>query len=373
MKKPAFHNSIKSCAACMLAVLTLGMLLAGCGGSGGGAENSDSVVVINEVMSNNSVYAPSDDGSCYDWVELHNTSDRKVSLRGYYLTDNENKPGKGFLGGQTIEAGGYLVVYCSGREGIDGNGRLHVPFKISSKGESVLLTQDGGRVSDRVDLPKSPENVSYGRNQDGGGEWVWFSAPTPGERNGGSFAQDPSSLDMGSESGVFINEILYDNTFILYDSDGDYSDWVELYNPGDDEADISGYILTDNLDSGSGWRFPSDAVIPPDGYLVVFCSGKDKVTENGELHTNFKLSGSDPHVALVSKSGDLASIVALPPNVPANVSIGFPEGVDRELPDSLRLFSCPTPGGPNNTASFSIDRLPAAVSDGDGDLQKEVI
>ncbi len=66
------------------------------------------------------------------------------------------------------------------------------------------------------------------------------------------------------EGDVVINEIMYNNPFLL-DVD---NEWVELYNTTDHTIDISCWSLRDENDSHS-FVLPEDTVIPSRGYLVV--------------------------------------------------------------------------------------------------------
>ncbi|HJX72376.1 MAG TPA: lamin tail domain-containing protein, partial [Bacteroidales bacterium] len=74
---------------------------------------------------------------------------------------------------------------------------------------------------------------------------------------------------------VVINEIMPLNGSTLADMDGEYSDWIELYNAGDLAVDLSGYGLTDNVMLPFKWTFPSVGM-PPQGFLLVFASDKDR-------------------------------------------------------------------------------------------------
>ncbi|HJX70835.1 MAG TPA: lamin tail domain-containing protein, partial [Bacteroidales bacterium] len=74
---------------------------------------------------------------------------------------------------------------------------------------------------------------------------------------------------------VVINEIMPLNGSTLADMDGEYSDWIELYNAGDLAVDLSGYGLTDDLMLPFKWTFPSVGM-PPQGFLLVFASDKDR-------------------------------------------------------------------------------------------------
>ena len=87
----------------------------------------------------------------------------------------------------------------------------------------------------------------------------------------------------------------------LLDADGDSSDWIELHNPTAGPFDLGGWYLTDDANEPAKWRFPSPTVLAPDGYLLVFASGKNRTT--GELHTNFKLGADGGYLALVLPDG----------------------------------------------------------------------
>lgn len=95
---------------------------------------------------------------------------------------------------------------------------------------------------------------------------------------------------------VVINEVMSNNETIFPDGDGDFPDWIELYNHGETPADLGGCFLSDSDSNLDKWTFPAGTTLDPDEYLVVFASGKtdDEIPE-GELHASFKLSnGSEP-------------------------------------------------------------------------------
>ena len=73
--------------------------------------------------------------------------------------------------------------------------------------------------------------------------------------------------------------------------DGDYPDWIELYNAGSSVVNLNGYGLSDNIDAPYKWTFPSVSIIAG-ARLVIFASGRNITNpEQGNLmHTNFKIS-----------------------------------------------------------------------------------
>ncbi len=75
---------------------------------------------------------------------------------------------------------------------------------------------------------------------------------------------------------VVINEVLASNRFTNLDEDGDSSDWVELLNAGSTAVDLTGHSLSDDRGEPRKWSFP-EASLAPGAYLLVWCSGKDRI------------------------------------------------------------------------------------------------
>ncbi|MCX6132901.1 MAG: CotH kinase family protein [Ignavibacteriales bacterium] len=139
-------------------------------------------IVINEVMASNQKTILDENGDASDWIELYNRGTSTVSLTGYFLTDDSLQLRKWVFGNSSIQPGGYLLVYAS-----DKNRQAPVPhtnFKISASGESILLSNPNGVIIDRIDIPVSVADISYGRTSDGSLPWI-FQTPTPGSQNTG--------------------------------------------------------------------------------------------------------------------------------------------------------------------------------------------
>jgi hypothetical protein len=96
-----------------------------------------------------------------------------------------------------------------------------------------------------------------------------------------------------------INEFMASNHATLLDGDGDSSDWIEIYNPSDQNLNLDGYFLTDDAAVLDKWRMPA-VNVNPGGYLVVFASGKDRAVAGQELHTSFSLASDGGYVGLVA-------------------------------------------------------------------------
>ena len=86
-------------------------------------------------------------------------------------------------------------------------------------------------------------------------------------------------LSSFSFSQVVINEGCNKNYSTLQDEDGDYEDWIELYNAGSTTIDLYNYHLTDNISNPDKWTFPH-LNIAPGAYEIIYCSSKDRYENN---------------------------------------------------------------------------------------------
>jgi|GEM_PF-116738 len=74
---------------------------------------------------------------------------------------------------------------------------------------------------------------------------------------------------------LVINEVCSSNFSNLSDEDGDFEDWIELYNSSEDTINIKGYSLTDTRDDPGKWECPG-LKLPPKEYLIIFASDKNR-------------------------------------------------------------------------------------------------
>ncbi|MBR5540712.1 MAG: lamin tail domain-containing protein [Clostridia bacterium] len=270
-------------------------------------------------------------GGDTDWIELYNAGDASVNLDGCFLSDDEDAPGKWMFPEVVLEAGSYLLIYADKTDNTAD--RLSVPFALKASGETVVLSDPNGRLLDKVAVPESAPGVSYGRYGD---SFAWYATPTPRASNENGMILGQQSVN--TANGVRINEYMSRNRSVLYDRDGDYNDWVELYNFSNTAVDLSGYSLTDSKDEVTKWQFPDGTEIPAGGYLIVFCSDKTDII--GELHASFRLGGSDSFLGLYTDSGSFCSGVTYHATE-QDQSVGYTED------GGYAVCQYPTPGYAN--------------------------
>lgn len=146
---------------------------------------------------------------------------------------------------------------------------------------------------------------------------------------------------------VVINEIMSLNEDVIEDADGMNSDWIELYNPGNEVISLLGYHLSDDDDEPDKWTFPA-VEMAPESHLIVFASGKNKETTS-ELHTNFKIKSSGEPLLLSDANGTLLDLI---PSVDLKIDISygrFPDGSNQFL-----FFDNPTPKETNKESNYIV-------------------
>lgn len=283
-----------------------------------------SQVVIHEVMPDNERLCM---GHENDWVELYNLEDTTVSLDGYYLTDNPDKPQEMPLEGMEIPADGYLVLTLDDSS----------PFKLASTGETVYLVC-GDEIISQLTFPETTKGESVDENG-------LCEYPTPGFAN----TQEGylAYLQTLVLPELIISEAMSSNSkYMPYK--GDCYDLVELQNNSDSAINLSGYYLSDKRSEPERYALP-DITLEPGEFFVIYCSGLPTL---GKDHTSFKLS-ADGETLYLSKDGSFVDILTIPAQLRKNESYGR----DGNTPV---YFTEPTIGEENSAGFFTALDAPTA-------------
>lgn len=140
-------------------------------------------VVINEYSCSN-LNGPTDNyGDREDWIELYNAGTSPVNLAGYYLSDKAGNPAKWQIPSGTIAAGGFMLIWASGRDTVVGTNR-HTNFKLTqTKPEKIILSDPSATIIDSLTLAPTLKDNSRGRNPNGGLNWAVYTTVTAGTSN----------------------------------------------------------------------------------------------------------------------------------------------------------------------------------------------
>ncbi len=168
------------------------------------------------------------------------------------------------------------------------------------------------------------------------------------------------AFPLSSNAQVVINEFLASNTIVNVDEEDyyNYNDWIEIFNSGDTEIDISGYGLTDDLNEPHKWTFPAGTSLAANDFLLIWADGENKVPgdtdsliltstvifEVEDYHTNFKLSAQGETIGLYDSNGEQVDVITYGKQL-GNTSYGR----IINLPTQWAYFGTPTPEAVNNT------------------------
>lgn len=158
---------------------------------------------------------------------------------------------------------------------------------------------------------------------------------------------------------LYINEIMASNVLSHVNAEGEYEDWIEIYNSGTSPVNIAGYFVTDNYRGGNYWKIPSTSssktTVPANGFLVLYADGK---TNQGPTHLPFQLAKEGEEVVLISPDGKTI-IDSLRYGLQyRDISYGrMPDGGT-----SKGYFDIPTPGASNKQGYPSVTGIPQILT-----------
>ncbi len=272
-------------------------------------------IVLNEYnVSNVAGTGQADDKGVFsDYVEIYNNFSSKLSLAGYYLSNDPNNLFKWkFPSNFLLEVGEYQVVWLSGRDYNDGV-NFHTNFVIEQcKNQSIILTSPNGVIYDQVKVVPTKAGHVRGRNTDytttGPNAWQIYPTKSPKAFNGlpigRDYAPKPQFVTTAAQTatnlasatntanaGGFYSEpplvymklegLTYDTAYvkcydIFYTKNGDYP--VPFYNGSNVNGNY--YRYTDSLgtlitlDKTTMLRaiaVPRSSTICPNDVLPSFC------------------------------------------------------------------------------------------------------
>ncbi len=307
-------------------------------------ETEDIGLYINEFMASNATTICDSFGSYSDWIELYNSTDTDMDISGFGISDNLSQPMKyRFPDGTTIAAKGYLVVFCSGNEGMQ-NGELHAPFGLRSYGEDVVIANRAGRIIDSYSFKNQETDVSMARIPDGAGEFQSNSQPSPGYPNTGAGYSAFDAANRLPLGGVYISEFGGSTGSVA-------SDWVELHNSTGSAVSLAGYGLSNNPKNPAKWVFP-DISIEPGEYLLLYATGSADKAQKKNLKLNFCISSTGEALFFFDPNGKLIDKLSA-----GRMRSGQSYG--RDGSDNRFYYAEPTPGAQNGKGYEGITQLPA--------------
>jgi len=218
-------------------------------------------LVINELMQSNIDCIMDDLHEFPDsWVELYNNSDEAIDLKDYQIGTQKDSAWP--LPSQTIEAKGFITVYCDKEEN-----KLHTDFRLESGKGCVVYLFKGNEAVDSLPeaLKKMPApNIAYGRKTDGSSEWGYQLTPTPGAANCGEICDEKHIL----------GEPIFSEYGRVMTTSKDFS--LTLSLPKDAPEGTQIYYTTDGREPTKSSKLYTEAISINDSYSIrakLFCDG----------------------------------------------------------------------------------------------------
>ena len=133
------------------------------------------------------------------------------------------------------------------------------------------------------------------------------------------------SNDYVKKGKLYITSVLAKNDTLKEDNNGEYSDYIELYNGYSYQINLKNYHLSDNEYETNKWTFP-DIVINPKEHLIIYATGNDTCDIASRVcHTNFKLNSTGETITLTDNTGNIINKFTYPTQYP-DVLYGYTKG-----------------------------------------------
>ena len=253
-------------------------------------------------------YDPHED----EFIELYNAGSRRISLSGWRLGDAGALSGYfRFPSDAVIEPGSYVVLFGGGDpsrftipvytdDGTIGDG-------LNDSGESIHLIDSQGHEIDFVSHATWPDDQSLVRTAPDSSAFVphTTASPTKAPFSPGHAIGTRLPLTYA----LIISEVLADPPEGLAgdaNRDGQYDpyedEFIELYNAGSRSVSLAGWRLGDAGALSGYFRFPDDAIIEPDSYVVLFGGGNPTefiipvYTDDGTIGNGLTDTGESIHL-----------------------------------------------------------------------------
>lgn len=140
-------------------------------------------LVINEVMSINTTDTADENQQFEDWIELYNYGSQTISTSGLFLSDDPENLTLWPLHDINLGAGEFLLIWADKDEN---QGPAHADFKLSNRGESLVLSSwidNQLNIIDQIEIPVLKENQTFGRYPNGFGPFRILPESSPSKLN----------------------------------------------------------------------------------------------------------------------------------------------------------------------------------------------
>lgn len=319
--------------------------------------DDEKVIEINEILANNKGNFKNKNGEYSGYIEVKNISKNSVNLANYGLSNSEVASFKWQFPSKVLEPGEVAVVFTSGKS-CKTCDELSTGFKLDSKNGFAVLTNNKGKIVDKVEYKNLPNGIGYIKQD---GKFLQNNAISPGFDNTVDGIKSFQKKYLSTPKDLIISEVMNNNYSYLAQNGGNYYDWIELYNNSGKTINLSNYCLTTNDNTMCSYKLPK-VELKSGEYYIVMASGDTKLSNSKYQHASFKLG--DTEAVYLTKSDEIVDSIMV-----ANVPLGYSMG---RSGSSILYFSKPTPRSKNGGGTEAISYVPYAdIKSGIYDSNKE--
>ena len=150
---------------------------------------------------------------------------------------------------------------------------------------------------------------------------------------------------------VRITEFQAINVSDIVDEDNTHQGWIEIWNPSTTTSvALSAWKLTNGTTT---WTFPA-VTIPPEEFMIIWASGKNRVVITAPLHTNFTIPAGGGTLSLLRSNNGVASSLTSYPAQTADTSWGRDEWDAATTPVQVGRYTSTSPGERNGFGGSGV-------------------
>lgn len=306
--------------------------------------DTSSNIKINEILPKNDGNFQNSYGNFSGYIEIVNEGNDIVNLKDYAISNTLTSPFKKSLPQIFIGAGETVVIYMGKYDNNDNE--YYSGFNLENKTGVVVLTNNQGKIIDRVDYQDIPNGVAYVKEN---GSFYKSVNISPGYENSVDGINKFNKEKLKNGNDLIINEVMNNNSSYLPQNGNKYYDWIELKNNSNHDINLKDYYLSTTSNNYQMYNLPDKTLKSGEVYVII-ASGDTNLSNNTYNHANFKISETES-LYLTKEDKVIDSMVV------AFIPLGYSMG--RGNNNGFYYFSTPTPNNNNGSGISAVAFIPS--------------
>ena len=306
--------------------------------------DNGSKIKISEILPKNDGNFQNSYNNFSGYIEITNEGNDVVNLKDYCISNSYDAPFKKRLPQIFIGAHDTVVIYMGKYDNNDNE--YYSGFNLENKTGVAILTNNNGKIIDRVDYKDVPNGIAYVKEN---GAFYKSVNISPGYENSVDGINKFNERKLKNKNDLIINEVMNNNSSYLPQNGNQYYDWIEVKNNSNHEINLKDYYLSTSSNNYGMYNLP-DKVLKAGELCVIIASGDVNLSNNSYNHANFKISEIES--LYLTKNDEVIDSMVV-----ADVPLGYSMG--RGNNNGFYYFSSPTPGSNNGNGISAVAFIPS--------------